>query len=213
MSFSQERDKRITAYSNFIIRWRWAIILFSLVAAVFITSGGRFLGFNNDYRVFFSEDNPHLQAFDAQQRTYTKNDNIIFAITPKNGQVFDREVLSAVEEMTREAWLLPYALRVDSVSNFQYSRADGDDLIVTDLVENASSLSDEDLAHLKQVALSEPFLVGQLLNEETSVTGINVTFHMPEVDLNETPETVAAARALAEKIAENIPSKCTRRVL
>ena len=198
-------SSKINAYSDFILKWNWLVILAVIGTVLFIASGARFLGFDNDYRVFFSEDNPHLQAFDAQQRTYTKNDNIVFAITPDSGDVFTPEVLAAVEEVTREAWLFPFALRVDSVTNFQYSRADGDDLIVSDLVENARSYSAEELAEAKRVALSEPFVVGQLLNQDASVTSVNITFQMPQLELDENPKAVEAARQLKEKIEQEYP--------
>lgn len=81
-------------------------------------------------------------------------------------------MLSAVEELTRQAWLLPYVLRVDSVTNFQYSRADGDELIVEDLVENAGGGTASQRDQARHVALSEPFLVGQLLNDSAAVTAV-----------------------------------------
>ena len=196
---------RINQYADFIIRWRWLVIFSMLAISMLLASGASKLQFDNDYRVFFSEENPHLKAFEEQQKTYTKNDNIMVAITPTQGEVFSTEVLSAVEEFTREAWTLPYALRVDSVTNFQYSRSEGDDLIVSDLVEDARSLTPQGLQKAKDVALSEPFIVGQLLNKEASVTGINVTFQLPQLDLNEVPETVAAARELKERIEAKYP--------
>ena len=194
------RGSKISAYADFIIRYRWLVLLLSIVASVGIIAGAKNLAFNNDYRVFFSEDNPHLLAFDRQQKTYTKNDNILFVITPKSGDVFTPDTLSAVEEVTQEAWQFPYALRVDSISNFQYSQAFGDDLVVENLVENAQALSKSEIQEIKRVALSEPFIVGQLLNKDATVTAINITFQMPQKDLDEAPQAVGAARELKAHI-------------
>ncbi|MDH5659711.1 MAG: hypothetical protein OEY65_01835, partial [Gammaproteobacteria bacterium] len=47
-----------------VIKYRWLIILLSFVLVLTAASGGRFLVFKADYRVFFSGDNPQLQAFD-----------------------------------------------------------------------------------------------------------------------------------------------------
>lgn len=195
----------ISRYANFIIRYRWWVILASLVSSLVIISGARFLGFNNEYRVFFSEDNPHLQAFDAQQLTYTKNDNVLFVITPNNGEVFSRETLAAVEEVTREAWLFPFALRVDSVTNFQFTQAEGDELIVGNLIENAMSLSRADLSLAKERALNEPFLVGQLIDQDASVTGVNITFQLPQKEPDEALRAAAAARELKARIEAEYP--------
>ncbi|WP_185234218.1 efflux RND transporter permease subunit [Teredinibacter franksiae] len=198
-------DKRIGRFADLIIRQRWWIVLSAVIISLVLASGMRFLGFDNDYRVFFSEDNPHLQAFDEQQRTYTKNDNILFTLTPNNGEVFSPKTLAAVEEVTREAWLMPFALRVDSISNFQYSHADGDELIVEDLVVNGAEYGPAQLAHAKAIAQSEPFIVGQLLNQDASVTAVNVTFQMPQLSMDENPQAVTVARALKDKIEAKYP--------
>ncbi|MEN8197641.1 MAG: hypothetical protein ABFS30_14175, partial [Pseudomonadota bacterium] len=65
-------DDATTAYARWVIRWRWAIIAFSLALVVTAASGVQFLGFATNYRVFFSDDNPYLQAFEELQNVYTK---------------------------------------------------------------------------------------------------------------------------------------------
>ena len=50
-------------FGDWVIRFRWWIILFTIVLVFAAASGGRFLGFSTDYRVFFSKDNPQLIAF------------------------------------------------------------------------------------------------------------------------------------------------------
>lgn len=200
-----QRTGRLAAYTNSVIQYRWWVILFSIMFAVGLTSGVQHIGFDNDYRVFFSDQNPHLKAFDEQQKTYTKNDNILFVITPNNGEVFVPDVLAAVEEATRKAWLLPYALRVDSITNFQYSRAIEDDLIVEDLVTSPIGMTPSELAEVKRVALSEPFIVNQLLNESADVTAVNVTFQMPQESLEEVPDAVNAIRELKTEIEAAYP--------
>ncbi|MFY9270944.1 MAG: hypothetical protein WAO55_14470 [Candidatus Manganitrophaceae bacterium] len=46
------------------------------------TSGGRFIEFNDDYRVFFGKDNLDLLVFEVMQDTYSKRDNVLFVIAP-----------------------------------------------------------------------------------------------------------------------------------
>ena len=45
-------------YAEFILRYKWIVILASLLAIAGMGSGARHLTFTNDYRVFFSEENP-----------------------------------------------------------------------------------------------------------------------------------------------------------
>lgn len=189
-------------YADWIIRYRWLALALSLIMVVLAGSGGRFLGMNNDYRVFFSKDNPQLLEFEQVQRTYTKVDNILFAVVPQDGDGFSRNTLAAIEDLTSRSWLLPYALRVDSITNFQYTESEGDDLIVEDLVEGVSSYKASQLADVKRKAMNEPFLAGKLVNSDGSIVGVNVTFQLQEKSSEEGPQAVAAARDLAAKIEE-----------
>lgn len=124
----------LTAFSQGVVRWRWGIILGTFLVVAAAAGGGRFLTFSDDYRLFFSKENPDLIAFDALQNTYSKTDNVLFVIAPKDGLVFTRETLESITWLTKEAWQIPYSRRVDSITNFQHTSADGDDLIVSNLV-------------------------------------------------------------------------------
>ena len=193
------------SFGEGVIRYRWAIILSTILLVMTAASGARFLGFSTDYRAFFSKGNPQLEAFERIQNTYTKEDNLMIALEPKNGKVFSREFLAIVEEVTQAAWQTPYSIRVDSITNFQHTWADGDDLIVEDLVEDAFNLSDSDLEKKKQIALTEPLLINRLVNPAADMTAVNMTINLPGKSINETPEVVAFARELAEDIRKKHP--------
>lgn len=182
---------------EWVIQFRWLILAGTLAVVLAAGSGGKYLGFSTDYRVFFGKDNPQLQAFESLQNTYTKNDNVLIALAPRDGKVFTRETLAVVEALTKDAWQVPYSIRVDSISNFQHTWADGDELIVEDLVKNAASLSDADLERIKNVALAEPLLVNRLISSEAHVAGLNITINLPGESVAEVPEVVAFVREMA----------------
>jgi predicted RND superfamily exporter protein len=187
-------------FSQGVIRWRWGILIVMLLTAAVTGSGAARLEFSNDYRDYFSKKNPQLAAFEALQAIYTKADNVMFVIAPKDGNVFTRETLSAVERLTTEAWQLPYSTRVDSITNFQHTYANGDDLVVKSLVEEAASLTEADLDRIKRIALAEPLLVNRLIPPRAHVTGVNAIITLPERSLTAVPEVAAAARRLAERM-------------
>ncbi len=187
------------------VRHRWQVILAMLLMVATAGSGIRFLTFNNDLRVFFSEQNPQLQALERLEATYNKIDNVLFVIAPRDGNVFTRETLKAIGELTEAAWQTPYSVRVDSLSNFQHSRAEGDELIVEDLVEHAGRLSDPDLARIRDIALTEPSLANRLVSAAGHVSAINVTIPMPGASMAEVPKVTAFVRQLAKNFRERHP--------
>ena len=195
----------LKTYGEWVIRWRYFIILATLVL-VGLTTLGFPLRFNVDYRVFFSGDNPQLIAFEDLQNTYTKDDNVMFVLAPKDGQIFTNQTLDAVEWLTNEAWQIPYSSRVESISNFQHTRAEADDLIVEDLITDALALSPQDITKTKEIALVEPQLINKLISPKAHVTAVNVTVQLPSINPKvEVPKVVKFVRELAEQLRTRYP--------
>ena len=195
----------IESYTRWIIRWKYLVVLITLALTFAAASGGRFLGFSNDYRMFFGEDNPQLLAFEKMQATFNKNDNVLFVVTPKSGKVFTKETLTVIKDITKEAWQTPYSTRVDSITNHQHTTAEEDDLIVDDLVVDPDSLSDSDLLKIQSIAINEPMLVHRLVSPDSKFAGVNVTVQLPGKALNEVPKTVTFARELKQKMLAKYP--------
>ena len=198
-------DDKVVSYTKWVIKWRWLIVLGTLLVAGFAASGVRFLEFDTNYRVFFGDDNPQLADFEQLQNIYTKNDNIIVILEPDDGEVFTQKTLDAVEWLTAEAWKVPYAIRVDAISNFQHIRAEGDELIVEDLVLDALNMSQEELDYAREVAIDDPLLVNRLISDKAHVTGVNITLQLPQKTIFEVPEAVKYARELAAQLEETYP--------
>ncbi len=198
-------DRFAAAMTRKVIAWRWQVIVAAVIAAGGIGTGAADLEFSTNYRVFFSKANPELQAFEDLQNTYTKNDNFLFVVEPRTGHAFDRSTASAVEELTAAAWQIPYAIRVDSISNFQHTSAIEDDLIVEDLIENAASRDQPYLDARRDIALAEPLIRDQILTRDATVTAVNVVLQYPERALSEVPEAVAYARELKADIESRYP--------
>jgi uncharacterized protein len=198
-------DKKVITFAEWIIRWRWLMIVATLLTVIGTGYGAQYLGFSTSYRVFFSNENPQLSAFDALQKVYTKEDNVTFVLKPDNGDIFNAKHLAAVRKLTESSWKVPYTTRVDSLSNFQHSFADGDDLTVQDLIGKRIELSADTLASIKKIALSEPLLLNKLISPDGKTVGINVSVNLPEKSMNESPEVMAYARNLAQQVRVENP--------
>lgn len=192
----------IEDFAKFLIRWRWPVIVLSVVITMLIGMGARKIQFRNDYRVFFSKENPELTEYEKFQKVYTREDNIIFVLTHDADEVFTPAYLEAVQWLTEEAWKLPYATRVDSVSNYQHSEAEEDDLLVGDLVENPASSTEEELRKFKAIAEAEPLIANKLVGSNPKASGINVTMLLPDEDSFAAVKAAEAARDLRDTFRE-----------
>ncbi len=199
-------DRKVIAFAEWVIRWRWFIVVASILVALGAGAGGQYLGFSTNYRVFFSDENPQLTAFEALQNTYIREDNITLVIKPDQGDVFTPKLLQAMRDLTEKSWKIPFTTRVDSITNYQNSYAAGeDDLIVEDLVPEDSPLDAADLKRIRDIALSEPIIVRRLVSADGLTASINITSTLPLETELEVPAAMAYARELVEEFRVDNP--------
>lgn len=198
-------DRFTTKLGTTIVHRKWWFLLLTVLVAGIAMSGFSKLKFNADSKVFFSKENPQLQAYEKIEQVYSDDDNVLIAIREKNGDLFTPESLEAIKELVDSAWQTPYSFRVDAITNFQYTRAFGDDLLVSDLVEETSTLTGEDISNIKSVALAEPLLANRLINESGNVTGINISCKLPNEN-DATPEVVAFLRKITTDWISKYPN-------
>ena len=96
-----------TQFAEWVVVYRWPIIAATAILVLFATAGGLFLKFSTDYRIFFSEDNPELQALEALENTYGKSDNVLFMIDPGDRDSTSEQALAAAVWLTEQAWQTP----------------------------------------------------------------------------------------------------------
>jgi len=190
---------------QWVIARRWWVIVFTTFFACAAASGLMFLSIDSDLRVFFAKDDPHLVELEALENTYTKRESIIIIVAPKQGDVFSNETLSAVQSLTEAAWQIPYSSRVDSITNFQYTTASDDELVVADFIEDPASLDSNQLSEKRRQAFNESLLINRLLSSDAMTAGVvaNVIFS------DKTPEAVDQvarySRQLRDEFQEQYP--------
>ncbi|MYA16815.1 MAG: MMPL family transporter, partial [Gammaproteobacteria bacterium] len=163
-------------YIDLVLGRRWWVLAFVTLFMLAMAVGAGQINVAYDYRLLLGKDNPQLADFNALEDTYTSSNTVLIGVAPRRGAVFTRETLAAVEELTDAAWRTPGATRVDSLTNFSHSSARDDELIVEPLVEDAASLSDAELARIKDVALNSIDLAGRLVSRNGRVAGLAISF-------------------------------------
>lgn len=196
----------IDKYSEWLIKNPWKAIGLSMLIVFSLVPGVARLALDQDYRVFFTDDFPPLKSLNNLHDTYNKNDNLLISVTGKDKPLFSKEVLSVVREVTEKAWKIPYSIRVESLTNFQYtSSADPDTLVVDDLVRSTDNLGISDYHRLKNIALNEPELRDRLVAKDASVAGVNVIIELPAKSGDEAAEVMEYARKLTAEIEAKYP--------
>lgn len=166
------------------------------------------LTFTNDCRIFLSDENPQVLAFEALENAYTKNDNVMFVVAPPDRQVFTREPLKAIDWLVEQAWQTPYSNRLDSLSNYQYTLKLKKMTCWCGICMKAQITLIILLCPLcARLRTAEPSLYKRLLAEEGSVTVVNVTVQLPRVDpISETQEVVEVCAQSGRKAESPFPA-------
>jgi predicted RND superfamily exporter protein len=170
------------AWLNSITKHPWIILILFIMLSILAASGGKNLYFRGDYKVFFDDDFPQMQAFEEMQRIFNKTDNVSIVVVPKDGKIFTPSMMAQLKELSDESWQIPYSSRVDSITNYQHTWAEEDDLIVEDLILELDDIDQELVDRARDVSTTEPNLAGSLVSEDGKVAIINITVHLPDTD-------------------------------
>ena len=171
----------LDSFIALLMKRRWLTILLSLLVMLALASGARNIAVVDvDVRNHFSNDDPHIVALDRLEDTYSLSDGALVAVAPQSGTIFTRETLVAIEEMTNRLWRTPYVTRVDSLANYSHSEGLEDELIVEPLIDDAASLSDDDIERIASIALGTEEVAGRFVSRDGRVAGLVVSVSLPE---------------------------------
>ena len=199
------RDFRVQ-YGEWTVTARWRIIVVALAFSTLVASGVLHLKPSTDYRTFFSDDNPELVAFESFENTYEKSDNVLVVVAPDDGDATSEQALATTVWLVEHAWKTPFASRVDSITNFPLMTADDDDLYVRDLVDPEKISDARERAWIRETALADLRLAGNLVARDGRVSAINITVKLPDGDnAANTAEVAEYVRKIAAEAEERFP--------
>lgn len=191
---------------NIVIKRPWLVLIACLILSCVAAFGGKNLYFRGDYKVFFEPSNPQRMAFEEMQKVFSKNENASIIIAPDSANIFTPDTLTLIRLLTEEAWQTPYSSRVDSITNFQHTWSQDDDLIVEDVLLEDSELDPAKIARIKQIVLTEPNLVNLLVSPSGNVAVVNITVQLADGDQTQQVfEITDYVKSLADKYAAEYP--------
>lgn len=167
-------------YLSFLEQHHRVVVFLSLILSLLLASGMTRLEVSSDFRVYFSEDNPQLKTFDALEAQFSKMDNLWIYLESNEDAFFSVDGLTIIEQLTEEAWTLPNVIRVSSLTNYQHTEVEGDELWVNFLVEDAATLSSARLHKIQSLARSEPALKNNVVSDSGNAALIQLRLALPD---------------------------------
>jgi hypothetical protein len=148
------------------------------------------------HRGFFWDDDPYLLQFDAFERRFGNDDAVVLGVHSPSG-VFDVETATLLRTITEKMWQVPEVIRVDSLANYNWVHADGDDIVVEPLLPEV--VTPEILAARKRVALAHEVVPDYLVSRDAKTALI---FARIKPGLERAPQADVIIQAVREVVAE-----------
>lgn len=198
-------DQRVSRYAKFLVAHPLWFLLVPLLCCLAAIAGLKFLDSTPDSRIFFSEDNPQLQALQEMENTFSKSDNAFLALEPVSGTIFSPQIFSLIVELTEASWQVPFSNRVNSLSNFQYTSAVGDEISVRDLIEAKPEYDNAYISSVERYVMSKASMINRTVSADARVTAINITVQKPAENPKAVFEIVEYVRTMVADFEQRYP--------
>lgn len=200
--------------STFAIRYRWPLFFLTLMFSVFAAYGMKHFQFDGSPKAFVDDDDKGFHMLTELEDEFGRTNNAVILIGPPSGvkvdddsaYIFERKQLEMLSEFTDKAWLLPNALRVDSIINHQHTWGDEESLYVESLLEDLTLLTDEDINKAKDILLNEPVVVNRILTSDGNYAGVIINFAISEKDQAAANDSGRAIYELVDEFRAKYPS-------
>ncbi len=151
--------------ARFSVYRPWTSIILGFIILFGLSYGGKHIEVDFSYRVWFDEKDQNLVQFDAFERKFGNDDNMVIVVDTKSG-VFNNKTLKMLRSFTEEMWLVKQVIRVESLTNFQWTHSKGDEIIVEDFIPEEDRFEKEFLEERKKIALKDEVIPGFLVTKD-----------------------------------------------
>lgn len=158
-------EQRVEHFTNFLLRWPKAFMASIIFLTLIAAPGLIHFAEEYDVRIWFLETDPHIQTLNRFERQFGNDENIVIALRSENG-LFNTEMMPILVELTESMWTIPQVMRVDSVTNYNITRVDGEDIIIEPLIDLDREYLAEELLVLEQEAINHRVIPDYLLSRD-----------------------------------------------
>jgi predicted RND superfamily exporter protein len=179
----------------------WLVVGIIAAFTVFFAAQLSRAELDNDMTNALPETNEAYITLTYLDDTFGKEQVIFIGLERPYGSVFDRDFLSRVHEFSDEVETINFVKEVTSLLTMPYISADGESIIISDLVDDDFSGSAAEIAELKRRLASWEVYEGTTVSENLAAAQIVVTLDLAGVDAM-SPEVQGAIKTLREKAHE-----------
>ena len=185
--------------TNFVLSRPWTALVLGTVILLSLLPGLLKVEEDFSYRIWFRDSEPLIKRYDNFQAKFGNDDLINIIIHSPDG-IFDTQSIDLVQEVTESLWKITDVISVDSLTNYQWTSADEDELIIEDFITDDHS--PKALLEKKRIALNDKTLPDYLINRKGTVTNIYAKIRPHFDGAPDDKRIISETREMIEKIKE-----------
>ena len=160
----------IKAWAETVTAKRYLILLFCLLLLPLMLFTGRAIPFDNTTERYFVTGDPALVNFEYLIDLFGDYEYLIVGVEhlPDDGDVLNVDALDAIGQITDFFDSHRFVTQVRSLTNYQYTHADGDDLSTDYLIDDLDALADDPelISEVRNTVRGEDLALGTLISRD-----------------------------------------------
>ena len=173
-------NSRFKKFGQFILQYRWPILIVFLGLLVFSALGLKGLELDSSNDVWYFDDDPVILTEKKFEKIFGNSDIVAVHITTND--VVQKDVLVKIQDLSETIEkALPFTDDVISITNLEYIKGTEFGIEIGELIPDSIPAGQQELENLRQQALAKHSINNRLLSADGTETFIIV-------DLKETPD-------------------------
>ncbi|MEP6388973.1 MAG: MMPL family transporter [Halioglobus sp.] len=188
-----------------LVERRVILALLTLIVTVVVGLGVPRIGLDPSSDAILPENDSYGALVEEVEQDFPRSSSALFAFIAPDGDIFNRDALGAMEALHERFGEVQSAVAVGSLINFRLNAVDEDLYDRKYLLPPLESLNDDDLAAVKQLALSDEDLTKTQLSPEGDMALALLKYRPNSEDREERLSISRSVIELRDSLREEYP--------
>ena len=190
---------------NQLLAKRYLLTLMTILLGSVVTWGILNTSIDSTFNSILSEDDPYREEVEQVRKDFPPSTGVLFAFLSTNGDVFNFDMLHAMEDVTNRYIEVESAVSVGSLLNRRLNAVDADLFDRDYLIPDLATLTRDDLNNIREIALRDEDLTKSMLSPEGDMALVFIKYKATADDQTTRLSIARSVISLRDSLREDYP--------
>ena len=190
---------------NQLLAKRYLLTLMTILLGSVVTWGILNTSIDSTFNSILSEDDPYREEVEQVRKDFPPSTGVLFAFLSTNGDVFNFDMLHAMEDVTNRYIEVESAVSVGSLLNRRLNAVDADLFDRDYLIPDLATLTRDDLNNIREIALRDEDLTKSMLSPEGDMALVFIKYKATADDQTTRLSIARSVVELRDSLREDYP--------